>query len=70
MTISIVSAKQRGESEGILELALAKVWEWADSGNARLNPQKCSYMLFPNGCVSMARRLPHDLFPGNTFVSR
>lgn len=55
-TILVVSGKQRRELESRAELALAVVCAWADSAKVRLS--QCSYMLFPNGRISMARRLP------------
>lgn len=57
-TILVVSGRQRRELEHLAEVTLTKVLHWARSVKVRRNAAKCSYMLFPNGRVSMSRRLP------------
>lgn len=57
-TLLVVSGRHRRELERLAADALAVVCEWAESVKVRLNASKCSFMLFPNGRVSLARRLP------------
>lgn len=57
-SVLVVSGTERREIEALADSALRIVAEWADRVKVRLNADKCCYILFPNRCVSMARRLP------------
>lgn len=57
-TVLVVSGNQRREIDNLANSALQIVEGWANRVKVRLNVDKCFYMLFPNGRVSMARRLP------------
>lgn len=51
-TIIVVSGNQRREIEVTASLALEVVSSWARRVKVKLNADKCSYLLFPNGRIA------------------
>lgn len=60
-TVFVVSGSQRRELEHVANLALQTVQTWAESVKVRLNAEKCSYMLFPNGSLHGPSTSDHSL---------